>query len=61
MKLAADPLCERCLPRARVTPASEVHHVTPVLVRPDLGLDIANLESLCADCHSAIDKTRTRW
>jgi 5-methylcytosine-specific restriction endonuclease McrA len=61
MKLAADPVCEQCLLRTRLTAATEVHHRIPVQAQPDLGLDMANLESLCADCHHAIDKTRTRW
>jgi 5-methylcytosine-specific restriction enzyme A len=61
MQLAAEPLCEQCLSRTRVTVATEVHHKVPVLVRADLALDVANLQSLCTDCHDAIDKTRTRW
>ena len=61
MKLARNPLCEHCLPRAHVTAAREVHHVIPVAIRPDLGLALGNLESLCHDCHSSIDKARTRW
>jgi hypothetical protein len=56
MKLAADPVCEQCLLRTQLIAATAVHQA-----QPDLGLDMANLESLCADCHHAIDKTRTRW
>jgi 5-methylcytosine-specific restriction enzyme A len=60
MKLSRDPLCERCLPLTRLTVATEVHHRIAVLAQPDLGLALENLESLCAACHNAIDKTRTR-
>lgn len=60
MKLSRDPLCEHCLPRARVTRAVEVHHRIPVLAQPGLGLAMENLESVCRNCHDTIDKTRTR-
>ena len=46
IKLRTGPLCERCGKVATV-----VHHVVPVEDRPDLRLDLANLESLCRSCH----------
>ena len=61
MKLAANPMCERCVPITNRSVATEVHHKIALLVRPDLGLDFDNLESLCSECHDAVDKTRTRW
>ncbi len=54
-KLRQDPYCElqiRCQPR---TPAEEVHHVIPISQRPDLRLDMGNLQSVCKSCHSAIE------
>ncbi|WP_432207954.1 HNH endonuclease [Ancylobacter polymorphus] len=34
--------------------AVEVHHVISVRERPDLRLDVANLQYLCRSCHSRI-------
>jgi 5-methylcytosine-specific restriction enzyme A len=61
LKLTITPMCERCVPITSLSVATEVHHKVPVLERPDLGLDLDNLESLCGPCHDAIDKTRARW
>ena len=46
-KLSITPFCERCNDLA-----SEVHHVIERKIRPDLELNITNLESLCKTCHS---------
>jgi 5-methylcytosine-specific restriction protein A len=54
-KLRADPICEirtHCLGMI----ATEVDHIIPIRVRPDLRLDWSNLNSACTPCHSA--KTR---
>lgn len=50
-KLASDPLCERCLQDERYTLATIVHHKQPVVDRPDLRLDMDNLESTCVKHH----------
>ena len=52
LKLAEDPLCERCTERGLIVPAYEVHHVIEIDLRPDLALEYNNLESLCKTCHS---------
>ena len=58
-KLTAYPLCEDCLARDIVTPATEVHHIKPVedaLTAADkeaLMFDPHNLRSLCHACHLA--------
>lgn len=46
-------LCRDCLQRGLVTPAVDVDHIIPVEQRPDLRLDLANLQSLCLPCHRA--------
>ena len=51
-KLAANPLCEECERRGRVTAAAHVHHVEPLRKAPERRLDLDNLESLCVRCHS---------
>lgn len=56
-KLTASPLCERCQQQGIVTPATEVHHVTPVedgltlAAKRQLMYDYHNLRALCHDCH----------
>lgn len=52
--LARDPLCVECLKRdGRATPATEVDHVIPRDMRPDLEFDPDNLQGLCKQCHGA--------
>lgn len=56
-KLTSNPLCERCKDNGTITPASEVHHVTPVedgltaREKETLMFDPHNLKALCHDCH----------
>lgn len=56
-KLTASPLCERCQQEGRLTPATEVHHITPVergLTKSEkerLAFDPLNLRALCHHCH----------
>ena len=52
-KLMADPRCEDCKSRGRVTLAVEVHHIIRISKQPDLRLDRDNLKSLCEPCHDA--------
>ena len=49
--------CQDCKDAGRMTRATEVHHVIPLEERPDLGLELSNLRSLCHTCH---DKTKER-
>jgi len=50
--LAAHPLCELCEEAGRLAPATTVHHRVKLA---DGGThDQANLQSLCAGCHSAL-------
>ena len=61
-KLRRQPLCEECLRQGRVTPATEVHHITPVesgvTARQMTALMFApgNLMSLCAACHHELHR-----
>lgn len=52
LKLRKNPLCERCLLVGRHVEAEHVHHRTDVADAPELAYDLANLESLCHECHS---------
>lgn len=51
-------LCQECLKEKRITNATEVHHLKPLESHPELGLELANLESLCWDCHEATKPRR---
>ncbi len=53
IKLARDPLCERCAADGRTRVADMVHHRVPVKEDPSLRLVLENLESLCNSCHAA--------
>ncbi len=46
-KLRRNPMCEVCS-RAFAT---QVHHLEPARLRPDLALDMGNLQAICASCH----------
>ena len=48
-KLDADPRCERCLAKSKVTLATEVHHTVPIS-KGGGKYDWGNLESVCGDC-----------
>lgn len=52
MKLAANPLCERCLRAGAFVPASIVHH--KIEAKDDISkfYDFDNLESICQSCHN---------
>jgi 5-methylcytosine-specific restriction protein A len=50
--LNENPLCERCEAEGRLVTAIIAHHKIDRLERPDLALDDANLESVCASHHS---------
>ena len=51
-------MCQDCMDRFRagygIRPnrAQMVHHIIPKEERPDLALDLANLRSLCNECHN---------
>lgn len=57
--LSAHPLCESCEVRGEITPATEVHHVTPVshgvtlADKERLMFNPLNLRALCHGCHVA--------
>jgi 5-methylcytosine-specific restriction enzyme A len=46
--LQRDSVCKRC----DIAPSTEVHHKEERTKRPDLELDLDNLEGLCKPCHS---------
>ena len=50
IKLANDPLCVDCHDRTEA--ATQVHHVVPIVQRPDLAFVSGNLRSLCTTCHA---------
>ncbi|MDR2057648.1 MAG: HNH endonuclease [Dysgonamonadaceae bacterium] len=59
-KLQAQPLCGCCKGKDKITPATEVHHVTPVesvttIEQMEiLMFDYNNLMSVCSECHNEI-------
>lgn len=55
VKLANDPLCERCENNGIVEPAEMVHHIQPVSTHPELRLVMSNLMSLSDDCHDIVE------
>ena len=50
--LCKQPVCVKCVKDGRVTPATVVDHMTPHRGDTKLFLDVSNLASLCASCHS---------
>ena len=54
------PLCEICLAEGKAVPAEQVHHRQPLAAGGTN--DEANLQSLCASCHSRVSaKSGERW
>lgn len=56
MKLAQDPLCQRCLEAGRETIAVLVHHAD----KNELNISEENLISVCNECHEEIHR-HDRW
>lgn len=56
--LAQHPLCEECQRAGRLTTATEVHHVVPVVQGGSD--DEGNLMALCKKCHSR-ETAREVW
>lgn len=60
IKLATDPLCERCAEAGITRAAEDVHHVVSFMSttnpekRKFLAYDYSNLQSLCKKCHQEI-------
>ena len=58
-------LCERCLTKGMIVPATQVHHkikLTPENInRPEIALNWSNLVALCKDCHLKIHRKKKRW
>lgn len=50
--LLQEPLCRMCSAMGRVTMATVVDHITPHKGNQKLMWDRANLQALCASCHS---------
>ena len=46
--------CRRCRCSVRGTGKAHVDHVVPLRVRPDLGLVMGNLQTLCQRCHNSM-------
>ena len=57
-------LCERCMSRGLITPATQVHHRTPLttvnLGDPAVALSFDNLMALCDECHNEQHHVK-RW
>ncbi len=60
MVLADEPLCRLCDQQGRVTAATVVDHIIRIKVRPDLRLDMSNLQLLCKSCHDSAAQARDR-
>jgi 5-methylcytosine-specific restriction endonuclease McrA len=52
---AAGGRCQRC---GATSEPVDVHHIQPILARPDLALDPANLQVLCRGCHRRSEAER---
>lgn len=44
--------CQECKRQGKYSKATTVHHKEHLKDRPDLALDLDNLESLCGPCHN---------
>lgn len=60
LQLADEPLCEQCRREGRWTRATIADHVKPIAQGGAL-LDLANLQSLCQQCHSRKTTREQGW
>ena len=54
--LDEEPLCRFCAEKGLVVAATDVDHIQPLLLRPDLRLVRSNLRPLCKSCHQGITR-----
>lgn len=51
-------ICQECLSKGRITPATSVHHIKSPFINNEINyyllLDYTNLMSLCHECHGNI-------
>lgn len=61
-KINNHPLCEECLKKDMLTPATEVHHIKDIVDCPTFenALNYDGLMSLCKSCHSTITQKKER-
>lgn len=63
--LKEHPLCEECLKKGKVTPASSVHHIKSPFkggeINWDLLLDYNNLESVDHECHALLHQEESGY
>ncbi len=50
-RMAADPLCVRCLAHGKTVPTTTINHIKPHRGDRALFFCYGNTESVCADCH----------
>ena len=57
-------LCEECLKKGILTPASDVHHIIEItpdnITNPRITLNHKNLKALCKECHNREHSSKTR-
>ena len=58
--LRDEPVCRACAAAGRTELATQVDHVVPVRVRPDLAYDLSNCAPLCTVCHAAKSASERR-
>lgn len=58
--LRDEPLCRACAAAGRTELATQVDHIVPVRVRPDLAFDRTNLQPICSVCHAAKSQAERR-
>ena len=56
--LKSHPICEECLKKGKVTPATSVHHIKSPFKKGEVNyallLDYDNLEAICHECHGLL-------
>ena len=56
--LKEHPICEECLKKGKVTPATSVHHIKSPFKGGEINYtllqDYSNLEAVCHECHAEI-------
>lgn len=52
---ARNPLCFLCNAAGHTRAGQQVHHVEPLIERPDLAFTETNLRNLCCSCHARIE------
>ena len=57
--LANEPLCRKCFKEGYLVAAKVVDHIIDIVDKPELALEMSNLQPMCVKCHNRKTMSKT--